>query len=104
MDMKSLMKQAQQMQAEMAKVQDEMNRKVFEASAGGGMITVKMNGKHELISVSIDKSIVTPDDTSMLEDLIVAATNEAVKKSNEEMQGVLSGMMGGLGGLKGMLG
>ena len=72
MDIKALMKQAQQMQSELAKAQEELGRKIFEATAGGGMVTVKMNGKHELISVAIDKSIVTPDDTSMLEDLILS--------------------------------
>lgn len=99
MDMKALMKQAQQMQAEMAKAQDEIGKKIFEASAGGGMVTVKLNGKHEVLSVAIDKSIVTPGDTSMLEDLVIAATNEAIKKANEAMNSVMAGMLGGMKGM-----
>ena len=104
MDMKALMRQAQQMQAEMAKTQEEIGKKVFEASAGGGMVTVKVNGKHEVLAVAIDKSIVSADDTSMLEDLVVAATNEAIKQANDAMHGAFSGMMGGggLGALKNM--
>lgn len=104
MDMKNLMKQAQQVQAEMAKKQEELSKLMFEASSGGGMVTATVNGKHELLDLKIDPSIVSTDDIDMLQDLIIAAVNEGFKKSSEAAQGLLSGMMGGLGGLQNMFG
>lgn len=104
MDMKNLMKQAQQMQAEMAKKQEELSKLTFEASSGGGMVTATVNGKHELLDLKIDPSIVSTDDIDMLQDLIIAAVNEGFKKSSEAAQGLFSGMMGGLGGLQNMFG
>ena len=104
MDMKSIMKQAQDLQAEMAKKQEELAGKTFDASAGGGMVTATVNGKHELMTLAIDPSVAAEGDVEMLQDLVIAAVNEAFKRAGEAMQAELSGMMGGLGGLPGMFG
>jgi len=103
-DMKNMIKQAQQLQAEITKKQEELEKLTFEASSGGGMVTAKVNGKHELLELKIDPSIVTVDEVQMLEDLVVAAVNEGFKKSAAATQSALSGMMGGLGGLQNMFG
>lgn len=102
MDMKALMKQAQALQAEMAKKQEELSRQQFEASSGGGMVTAVVSGKNELISLKIEKSIVTPDDVEMLQDLVIAAVNEGFKRAAEAAQSSLSGMMGGFPGMGGL--
>jgi len=81
--MGSLMKQAQKIQSEMARVQEELSRKTVEASAGGGMVTVVANGKQEIISVKIEPEVVTSGDIEMIQDLVLAAVNEALKKSQE---------------------
>ncbi len=99
MDMKAIMKQAEALQSEMAKKQEELAKMTFEASAGGGMVTATVNGKHELLSLAIDPSVASAGDVEMLQDLIIAAVNEGFKRANEAMQQSLSGMMGGLGGL-----
>lgn len=104
MDMKSIMKQAQNLQTEMAKKQEELAKQTFEVTSGGGMVTAKVNGKHELLDLKIDPTIVSSDDVEMLQDLVVAAVNEGFKKANDAAQQELSGMMGGLGDLSGMLG
>jgi len=104
MDMKSLMKQAQSLQTEMAKKQEELAKQTFEASSGGGMVTAKVNGKQELLSLQIDPTIVAGDDVEMLQDLVVAAVNEGFKKAADAAKESLSGMMGGMGGLGGLLG
>jgi len=104
MDMKSIMKQAQDLQAEMAKKQEELAGRTFDASAGGGMVTATVNGKHELMTLTIDPSVAAEGDVEMLQDLVIAAVNEAFKRAGEAMQTELSGMMGGLGGLPGMFG
>ncbi len=92
----NIMKQAQKMQEKMGKVQEELAGKSVEASSGGGMVTAKVNGKNELLSIEIDKSVVDPEDVEMLEDLVQAAVNEAFKRSqemiSEEMGKVTSGM------------
>ena len=84
------------MQEKMGKVQEELALKVVEASSGGGMVTAKVNGKNEIISIAIDKTVVDPEDVEMLEDLVCAAVNEAFKRSqemiSEEMGKVTSGM------------
>jgi len=103
MDMKSIMKQAQSLQSEMAKKQEEFTKRTFEASSGGGMVTATVNGKHEVTKLSIEPSI-AEGDVEMLEDLVIAAVNEASKRANEAMQSELSGMMGGMGGLGGLFG
>lgn len=82
-NMGSLMKQAQKIQSEMARVQEELSRKTVEASAGGGMVTVVANGKQEIISVKIEPEVVTSGDIEMIQDLVLAAVNEALKKSQE---------------------
>ena len=91
-----IMKQAQAMQEKMAKVQEEVAKKRVEASAGGGMVTVVANGKQEILSVKIDPEVVDPKDVEMLQDLIVAAVNEAQKKAQELMAEELKGLTGGL--------
>ena len=104
-NMAELFKQAQKVQEEMAKVQEALEEMTVEGSAGGGMVTVTSNGKQKVISVKIDPEVVKPEDVEMLEDLITAATNQAMEKSqemaNEQMQKVAGGMLGNLpGGLK----
>lgn len=96
MDMKEIMKQAQQMQEAMAAKQKELAALVFEASAGGGMVTARVNGRHELVGIAVDRSIVSADDVEMLQDLVVAAVNEALRKANEAVGKEMSGMLGGL--------
>jgi len=94
--MKNFMKQAQQMQAKMLKVQEELADQAIEISSGGGMVKVIVNGRLQIKSIRIQKEVVDPNDIEMLEDLIVAAVNEALKtvqkKSNVEMEKLTSGM------------
>ena len=80
----------------MEEAQAEAAAQVVEASAGGGMVSVKVNGKQELLEVVIEKDVVNPDDVEMLQDLIVAAVNEGMKKANQLMQDKLQGITGGL--------
>lgn len=84
-NMGQLMKQAQKFQSKMAKLQEELGEKTVEASAGGGMVSVVANGKQELISVKIDPEVVDPEDVEMLEDLVLAATNDALTKAKDMM-------------------
>ncbi|HOD18246.1 MAG TPA: YbaB/EbfC family nucleoid-associated protein [Candidatus Cloacimonadota bacterium] len=95
-NMKELMKQAQKMQQEMLKQQEELENQIFEASSGGGMVTVQINGKFEVQSVKIDPQAIDPDDVEMLEDLIVAALQEAHKKASEAVNNVMGKFTGGL--------
>jgi DNA-binding YbaB/EbfC family protein len=92
----NIMRQAQQLQAKMMKVQEEMASRTVEATSGGGMVTVVANGKHELISIKIEKDVVNPEDVDMLQDLVLAAANEALKKAQdmvaEEMKKLTGGM------------
>ena len=92
-----IMKQAQKMQEQLAKVQEEAANKIVEASAGGGMVTVIANGRQEVLSVKIERDVVNPDDIEMLQDLIVAATNEALKKGRDMLADEMKSMTGGLG-------
>ena len=89
-NMQSMLKQAQKMQEDMAAMQEELEAREYDVSAGGGVVNVKVNGKKEILSVKIAPEVVDPDDIETLEDLIVAAVNEAIKKveaiSSEEMQ------------------
>ena len=96
MDMNKLMKQAQKMQREMAKQQELLAQKTFEASSGGGMVTAKVNGKGELLELKIEPDVVDKNDITMLQDLIIAGINEALRRSQEEMQKEMSGLMGGM--------
>ena len=93
MNPNKLMKQVQQMQAQM---QQRMSELRVEGSAGGGMVKASMNGHKELLGVTIDKEAVDPNDVEMLQDLVVAAVNEASRKVDEEMQGQLGAMTGGM--------
>ena len=93
MNIKQLMKQAQQMQEQMQRKMAEVR---VEGSAGGGMVTAEMNGGKELLSIRIDKEAVDPNDVEMLQDLILAAINDAHRKADEEMSKTMSGMMGGM--------
>ena len=95
-NMQSMLKQAQKMQEEMAEKQAELEEREYDVAAGGGVINVKINGKKEILSVKIDPEVIDPDDAETLEDLIVAAVNEAIKKveavSAEEMQRITGSM------------
>jgi len=93
MNPKQLMKQVQQMQEQM---QQRMTELRVEGSAGGGMVKATMNGNKELLSITIDKEAVDPNDVEMLQDLVVAAVNEASRKVDEEMQGQIGAMTGGM--------
>ena len=84
------------MQKKMEEAQAEAAAQVVEASAGGGMVSVKVNGRQELLEVVIEKDVVNPDDVEMLQDLIVAAVNEGMKKAQQLMQDKLQGITGGL--------
>ena len=97
-DMNSLMRQAQKMQEDMKAKQAELEAAEYTGSASGEMVTVKMNGKHEVLSITIKPEAVDPDDIEMLEDLIVAATNEALRQVEEESGAAMSKLTGGLGG------
>ena len=97
-DMNALMRQAQKMQEDMKSKQAELEAAEYTGSAAGEMVTVKMNGKHEVLSITIKPEAVDPDDIEMLEDLIVAATNEALRKVDEESSSAMSKLTGGLGG------
>ena len=102
-NMNNLMKQAQRMQRQMEETTKELEEKEYSASAGGGAVTVTVSGKKEVLSVKLAEEVVDPDDIEMLEDLIVAATNEALRKVEEESTAVMSKLTGGLGGLGGGL-
>lgn len=91
-----IMKQAQAIQERMAKLQEEAAKKEVEASAGGGMVTVKLNGRQELLSVKIDPEVVKAGDIEMLQDLLVAAMNEGLRKSQELISEEMKGVTGGL--------
>ncbi len=104
-NMNNLMKQAQRMQRQMEEKQKELEEKVWEASSGGGAVTVRVSGKKEIESVTLSPEVVDSEDIEMLQDLIVAAANEALRKMEDEqadMFNSLSGGMGGLGGLSGL--
>ena len=100
-NMNNLMKQAQRMQRQMEETTKELEEKEYSASAGGGAVTVTVSGKKEVLSVKFAEEVVDPDDIEMLQDLIVAATNEALRKMEEESQAAMSKLTGGLGGLGG---
>ncbi len=92
----NIMKQAQQMQAKMARVQQELEKKEIEATAGGGMVTARVNGKQELLSLQIEKDVVDPEDVEMLQDLVLAAVNEAIKQSQKMIQEEMGKVTGGM--------
>ncbi len=94
--MGNMMKQAQKLQSKMLKLQEEMAEKTVEASSGGGMVKVVANGRHQILSIQIDKEVVDPDDLEMLQDLILAAVNDALLKSQEMVSGEMSKLTGGM--------
>ena len=94
--MGDIMKKAQKMKADLDRIQEELASREVEASAGGGMVNVKVTGGKELTSISIDPSVIDPEDPEMLQDLVLAAVNEALRKSAEMMQEETSKIMGGL--------
>lgn len=100
-NMNNLMKQAQRMQRQVEETTKELEEKEYSASAGGAAVTVTVSGKKEVLSVKLAEEVVDPDDIEMLQDLIVAATNEALRKMEEESQAAMSKLTGGLGGLGG---
>jgi DNA-binding YbaB/EbfC family protein len=103
-DMNKLLQQAQQMQAQMAKAQEELAQETVEASAGGGLVSVKATGAGEITEIKIDPKAIDPDDPELLEDMVLAAVNEATRAAQALAQARLGGMMGGLGGGLGLPG
>ncbi|MGI6685401.1 MAG: YbaB/EbfC family nucleoid-associated protein [Bacillota bacterium] len=95
-NMQKMMKQVQKMQADMARLQEELTTREVEASAGGGMVTVVANGKQEVISIKIKPEAVDPDDVEMLEDLVLAAVKEALRKSQEMVTEEMNKITGGI--------
>lgn len=92
----NMIKQAQKMQQDMLKAQEELENKEYEATAGGGVVTAVVSGKRELVSVTIDPEAVDPDDVEMLQDLIVAAVNEGLRTAAEDAAGQMQRLTGGL--------
>ena len=92
----NIMKEAQRLQQEMAAMQEEVGKRKVEATAGGGMVTVEANGRQEILAIKIDPEVVNRDDVGMLEDLVLAACNEALRKSREMVQQELGKLTGGM--------
>ncbi len=94
--MGNMMKQAQKLQSRIAKMQEELADKTVETTSGGGMVKVSANGKQQIIAIQIEKEVVDPDDVEMLEDLVLAAVNDALAKSQEMVASEMSKITGGL--------
>ena len=103
-NMNQMLQQVQKMQADMAKAQEELKNEVVEASAGGGMVTVKVSGDLEIKELRIDPDAVDPDDPELLQDMVIAAVNEGLRAAQELASSKLGAATGGLGGLGGDLG
>ena len=104
-DMNKMLQQAQQMQEQMMQAQEEAANEIVEASAGGGMVTVKATGRGEIVAIAIGPKAIDPDDPELLEDMILAAVNEALRSARSLMESKMSGLIpGDLGGLGGLLG
>jgi DNA-binding YbaB/EbfC family protein len=101
-NMANLMKQAQQMQKDMEKLQDELNERTVEATAGGGVVKVIASGKKEIKEIVIKPEVVDPDDVEMLQDLVLAAVNEALRMAEEMVSQEMGKITGGLGGMPGL--
>ena len=101
MNQAAMIKQAQKMQQEMLRMQEEMENKSYSATAGGGVVTATVNGKHEVVSLEIDPEAVDPDDVEMLQDMVIAAVNEAMRAADADSANNMSRLTGGLnlGGL-----
>jgi DNA-binding YbaB/EbfC family protein len=95
-DMGGIMKQFQKMQAQMEEIQKELENKKVEGTSGGGMVKIIANGKQEILEIKIDPEVVNPNEVEMLQDLIVAAVNDAGRKVDEQLGQSMSGLMGGL--------
>lgn len=95
-DMQGILRQAQQMQERLARLQEELAGKTVEASAGGGMVTVVVNGRQEVVSVRIEKEVVSPDDVELLQDLVTGAVNEAIARSRKMMAEEMAKVTGGM--------
>ncbi|HJX74276.1 MAG TPA: YbaB/EbfC family nucleoid-associated protein [Candidatus Deferrimicrobiaceae bacterium] len=95
-DMQGILRQAQQMQERLAKLQEELAGKTVEASAGGGMVTVVVNGRQEVVSVRIEKEVVSPEDVELLQDLVAGAVNEAISRSRKMMADEMAKITGGM--------
>ena len=94
----NMIKQAQKMQQDMLKMQEEMENREYEATVGGGMVTARVNGKHEVLALTINPEAVDPDDVEMLQDMVVGAVNEAMRKAEDAGAQLMGKMTGGLGG------
>ncbi len=103
-DLNQLMKQAQKLQSDVNKIQEELAQMQCDGAAGGGLVTATVNGQFEVVRVKIDKSVVDPNDVAMLEDLVTSAINAAASKVRETSKEKMASVMGGLGGLPGMPG
>lgn len=107
-DMNKMLQEAQKMQEQMLRAQEEAKSEIVEASAGGGMVTVKASGAGEVISIAIDPRAIDPDDPELLADMVLAAVNEALRSASSLMESKMSGLMpggpGGLGDLGSLLG
>jgi len=95
-NMNNMMKQVQKMQKQMAEAQDEIEKQTVSATAGGGAIEISVNGKKEMVDIKIDPEVVDPDDVEMLQDLILAATNEAMRKVDDLASGTMGKVTGGM--------
>lgn len=104
LDMNSMMKQVQQMQAEMVEAQEKLKDEVVEASAGGGMVKLKMSGDLRLLEITIDPEAIDPEDPELLQDMVTAAVNEGIRAAQELASSKLGGITGGAGGGLGGLG
>jgi nucleoid-associated protein EbfC len=98
-NLNQMMRQVQQMQADMAKAQEELKSQIVEASAGGGMVTVKMSGDLQLKELTIAPEAIDPDDPELLQDMVLAAVNEAIRSAQDLAASKMGGIAGGLGGL-----
>jgi len=92
----NMMKEAQKLQAQLEALREEVAKKKVEATAGGGMVTVEANGNQEIVSIKIEREVINPEDAQMLEDLVLAACNEALRKSRELVQAEMGKLTGGL--------
>jgi len=101
-DLNALMKQAQKLQADVSKVQEELAAMTCDGASGGGLVTATVNGQFEVVRVKIDKSVVDPNDVGMLEDLVTAAVNAAATKVREVSKEKMSSVMGGMPGMPGL--
>ena len=101
MNQAAMMKQAQKMQQEMLRMQEEMENKTYTAKSGGGMVTAEVSGKHQIVSLTINPEAVDPDDVEMLQDMVIAAVNEAFRAADTDSANQMSRLTGGLnlGGL-----